>query len=136
MNTPIGIVIELFNFINSLGSSLNDKKEYDEYFKKLKKFASDISVSKLDYKGYGKIFILNAISALDVDDMKKKVDEIVKETDEFEYDYLPDGFICNIIESKALVYTGKFDIDCQKLVEKCLEKGILILIVSIPSEYE
>lgn len=54
------------------------------------------------------------------------VEQIIKELDSFEYDYLPDGWVSDLDRT---VYHGKFDIDTLTLVKKCYERGIDIDIV-------
>jgi hypothetical protein len=72
-------------------------------------------------KGYGRIFT----------DEKENISEIkaiIKEMDEFEYDYLPDNFICVFNPAKIeTVYTHKFDsLDTNELTKRCWEKGIMM----------
>jgi len=71
-------------------------------------------------KGYGRIFVMNKVEI-------PIVDEIIKEMDEFEHEYLPDDFIASFSEYPKLKYTGKFDsLDIDKLTAICWKRGIPI----------
>lgn len=56
----------------------------------------------------------------------EKVKNIIKEIDEFEYDYLPKDFITVFNENNMrAVYTHKFsDLDIQLLTQLCWSRGI------------
>ena len=62
------------------------------------------------------------------------VGQIIKELDDFEYDYMPNDWICVWDEnwkcSPPLVYNGKFDINVIQLIQKCAEKKVAIIIKS------
>lgn len=68
-------------------------------------------------KGYGRIY---------VDGPKLiEVQSIIENMDEYEYSYLPEGFIAPFSQYPALVYTGKFDaLDIDALTAICFSKGI------------
>ena len=56
-----------------------------------------------------------------------KVRAIIKELDEFEYDYLPDNYIAHFSEFPGVEYTGKFDdLSIDELTAICWERGIHI----------
>lgn len=71
-------------------------------------------------KGYGRIYVHDEKNI-------KEVKKIIKELDEFEYDYLPDGFIAPFSSYPEVVYTHKFcDLDMDKLTAVCWGRGIFI----------
>lgn len=71
-------------------------------------------------KGYGRIYV----------EHEKQIDQvtsIIKEMDEYEFDYLPTGFITTISQYPHVVYTHKFDsLDYAALTAICWDKGIKI----------
>jgi len=86
---------------------------------------------ELAYKGLSRCFVFDKFHI-------KKVEEIIKEVDEFEYDYLPDDWITmwddsnNELSTTYWVYNGKFDIDIPKLIKVCADQKIGIIIRSKP----
>lgn len=70
-------------------------------------------------KGYGRIFVQK-------EEDIQKVKDIIKEMDEFEYEYLPENLIAVFSpENMDAVYTHKFDdLDTNELTRKCWERGI------------
>ena len=71
-------------------------------------------------KGYGRIYVQNSEDC-------DKVKEIIKELNEFEYEYLPQRLIAHISHFPAVVYTGKFDeLDLDLLTIVCAARGINI----------
>lgn len=70
-------------------------------------------------KGYGRIFVQK-------EEDIQKVKDIIKEMDEFEYEYLPENLIAVFSpENMGAVYTHKFDgLDTNELTRKCWESGI------------
>lgn len=86
-------------------------------------------------KAYGKIFVEKQS---DIEAVK----EIIREMDDFEYEYLPDGFV-EVFRAKehtfsdntthfsvSLTYTHKFDsLDLNKLQSLCWMRGIHIFCV-------
>ena len=76
-----------------------------------------------DRKGYGRIFV-------EKQEDIQKVKDIIKEMDEFEFDYLPDDLITVFSEENMkAVYTHKFcDLDTQLLTRLCWEKGIKMFV--------
>lgn len=71
-------------------------------------------------KGYGRIYV-------DKPENIKNVKQIIKEMDEFEYEYLPDSLIAPFSDYPNLCYTYKFDsIDLNLLTANCWKKGIYI----------
>lgn len=74
-------------------------------------------------KGYGRIYV-------EKQEDVQKVKDIIKNMDEFEYDYLPDNLIA-VFEGKIeTVYTHKFcDLDIGLLMEKCWQNGIKMFCV-------
>ena len=70
-------------------------------------------------KGYGRIFVQK-------EEDIQKVKDIIKEMDEFEYEYLPENLIAVFSpENMDSVYTHKFDdLDTNELTRKCWECGI------------
>lgn len=98
------------------------------YIDEINAVIKDFSVKRLDEKGVGRIFILYAPE--EYTNKIETVKSILKEIDNFEYDYLPDDYITDINDSMILTYTGKFDPNCEQLISACQEKGIYILIQS------
>lgn len=72
-----------------------------------------------DRKGYGRIFVQK-------EEDIQKVKEIIKEMNDFEYDYLPVDLIAVFSpENMEAVYTHKFDdLDTNELTRKCWERGV------------
>jgi DNA polymerase elongation subunit (family B) len=71
-------------------------------------------------KGLGRIYVTK-------EEDIEKVNEIIKEMDEFEWEYLPDRFIAVFDEHLPAIYTHKFDsIDIDKLTARCWGRGIPI----------
>ena len=70
-------------------------------------------------KDYGRIFVQK-------EEDIQKVKDIIKEMDEFEYEYLPEKLIAVFSpENMEAVYTHKFDaLDTNELTRKCWERGI------------
>lgn len=80
-------------------------------------------MNKMIRKGYGRILVAD----------KSKVEEviaIIKEVDEFEFDYMPKDFVTAFIGTPELKYTHKFEIDTDKLILACWNKGIYIWCIS------
>ena len=83
----------------------------------------------LSHKSYGAIY---------VNDPKdiEKVKEVIKEMDEFEFDYLPSELIKPFAEYPDVCYTHKFsDLDTDDLTAKCWTKGIMIWVFDARTEY-
>lgn len=83
-------------------------------------------------KDYGRILVQK-------EEDIEKVKDIIKEMDEFEYEYMPKDFI-GVFEKDNIetVYTGKFDdLDLMELQIRCWEKNIPIMILDgiITTEY-
>lgn len=56
-----------------------------------------------------------------------KVEALIRELDEFEYDYLPAKFITVFTNYPATVYTHKFDaLDVDALTAECWKRGFKI----------
>lgn len=77
----------------------------------------------LDRKGYGRIFV-------EKEGDIQKVKDVIKEMDEYEFDYLPDDLIAVFSEENMKsVYTHKFcDLDIQLLTRVCWERGIKMFV--------
>ena len=72
----------------------------------------------MPYKGSGRIFVEKT------EDIEK-VRKIIKQTDKYEYEYLPDDLIAVFNGKKELTYTHKFnDMDLNDLMVKCWNQGI------------
>lgn len=75
-------------------------------------------------KDYGRILVQK-------EEDINKVKSIIKEMNEFEYEYLPDNFI-GVFKKDNIetVYTHKFDdLDLVELQIRCWEQGIPIMII-------
>jgi hypothetical protein len=60
----------------------------------------------------------------------EKIKEIIKEIDEFEYEYLPNDLITVFNGKIDYVYNGKFyDIDMDELMKRCWENSIYVFYV-------
>ena len=78
------------------------------------------AIRTLTRKGYGRIYVENEGDI-------PRVREIIKEMDEFEYEYLPDDLIAPFGEYPNVAYTHKFDdLDVDVLTATCWERGIRI----------
>lgn len=76
-------------------------------------------------KGNGRIFVQS-------EEDKEKVIEIIRNIDEEKFsNYMPEYFV-EVIHPKynRFCYTGKFDLDINKLRDECNKQGIKVLIVS------
>jgi hypothetical protein len=79
-------------------------------------------MATLTRKGYARIYT-------ETPEDVEKVKAIIKEIDEFEYDYLPDGLIAPFSEYPSLCYTSKFDgLDMNTLTAVCWKHGIKIFV--------
>ncbi len=77
-------------------------------------------MNKLTHKGYGRIYVEKTA---DID----RVKEIIREMDQYEYDYLPVDLIAHHSAYPEVVYTHKFDdLDTDKLTARCWAAGIHI----------
>ena len=86
-------------------------------------------MNTLTHKSYGAIYVKNPS---DID----KVKEVIKEMDEFEYEYLPDELIKPFTDYPQVAYTHKFnDLDMDDLTAKCWAKGVLIWVFDAQQEY-
>lgn len=74
------------------------------------------------YKGYGRIYVLNQGDIY-------KVENIIKETDEFEWDYYPTGLVAILDSYPNLIYVGEFELNFD-LEEECKKHNIPIFIFS------
>lgn len=85
----------------------------------MEEFKNCGSPMRFSRKGYGRIFV-------EKEEDINKVKDIIKEIDEYEFSYLPDGFIAVFNENNMhAVYTHKFcDLDIQLLCRVCWERGI------------
>lgn len=71
-------------------------------------------------KGYGRIYVLDPAHV-------EAVKAIVKELDEFEFEYMPDAMVAPFSEYPKVIYTHKFDaLDLDALTATCLSRGIVI----------
>lgn len=111
-------IIELYQLFEKYK---NDMKKEDQ--KKFLNILHSFSINNLHHKGFGRILTTEVA----------RVKQILKEIDEFEYEYLPDGYVANL-ETNQMIYTGKFDPNIALLKEKAAEEGILIYIVSEEQE--
>lgn len=77
-------------------------------------------MSTLTRKGYARIYVEKPEDV-------EKVKAIIKELDEFEYEYLPEKLVAPFAEYPALEYTHKFDaLDMNALTAVCWKRGIKI----------
>lgn len=77
-------------------------------------------MSTLTRKGYARIYVAKPEDVA-------KVANIVKELDEFEYEYLPEKLIAPFSEYPELAYTHKFDGLCMnRLTAICWKRGVQI----------
>lgn len=77
----------------------------------------------LPWKGYGRIYV-------EKEEDIQKVKDIIKEIDEYEFDYLPENLIAVFSGKIDTVYTYKFcDLDIAVLMEKCWQSGIKMFCV-------
>lgn len=72
------------------------------------------------YKGYGRIYVQNQ------EDIEK-VEEIIKELDEFEWAYYPSSLVTTLDRYPNVVYIGKFELHFN-LEEECKKRNIPVFI--------
>ena len=78
---------------------------------------------KFPHKGYGRIYV-------EKEEDIQKVKDIIKEMDEFEFEYLPKDLITVFKDKIVTTFTGKFDdLDISILMEKCWQQGIKMFCV-------
>lgn len=71
-------------------------------------------------KGYGRIFVTKQEDIW-------KVEAIIHDMDEFEYEYLPKDFIAVFDVQPESIYLAKFcDLDLDELTRRCWMEGIWI----------
>lgn len=71
-------------------------------------------------KGYGRIYVET------IEDIAR-VKAVIKEMDEFEYEYMPDDLIAPFSEYPKVVYTAKFcDLDTSTLTALCWSIGVKV----------
>ena len=84
-------------------------------------FELNLPRATMPRKGYGRIFV-------EKEEDIQRVKDIIKEMDEYEYDYLPQDLVAVFnVEDKftAVTYTHKFtDINLNELMDKCWRLGI------------
>ena len=86
-------------------------------------------MNTLTRKSYGAIYVN------DYNDIEK-VKEIIKEIDEYEYEYLPSKLIKHFSEYPDVEYTHKFcDLDIDALTAICWSRGIMIWVFDARTEY-
>ncbi len=74
----------------------------------------------LSHKGYGRIYV-------DTQENIEKVKCIIKEMDDYEFEYMPKDLIAVYTEYPRTCYIGKFsDLDMDKLTAKCWAHGIKV----------
>ena len=74
----------------------------------------------LPYKGYGRIYC-------ETSDDVAKVEAVIKELDEYEFDYMPPGMVAPFADYPRVIYTHKFsDMDMQASTAICWQRGIKI----------
>jgi len=79
---------------------------------------------KFPTKGYGRIYV-------EKQEDIQKVKDIIKEMDEFEFEYLPKDLITVFKDKVTTTYTHKFDdLDISVLMEKCWQQGIKMFCVN------
>ena len=77
-------------------------------------------MNTLTHKGWGRIYT-------DKPENIEKIEAIIKELDEFEFEYLPEGLITVSESYPAVVYLHKFsDMDMDTLTAQCWKRGIMI----------
>jgi len=85
---------------------------------------------KFTRKGHGRIYVKDAIDI-------PKVNAIIKEMDEFEYEYLPNNMITTYERYPETVYIGKFDeLKTDVLTNICWKTGICIWCYDEGNEYD
>ena len=76
----------------------------------------------LYYKGHARIYV-------NKEEDIAKVEQIIKNLDEYEYGYMPEGFVTTIDQFPKVVYTHKFcDLDMNWLQIECHATGIPIFV--------
>jgi len=84
---------------------------------------------KFPHKGYGRIYV-------EKEEDIQKVKDIIKEMDEFEFEYIPKDLIAVFKDKIVTTHTHKFsDLDISVLMGKCWQQGIKMFCVDGGSDY-
>jgi integrase len=90
----------------------------DQLFEVLSMVRERKVMNTLTRKGYARIYVSKSEDV-------ERVKQIIKELDEFEYEYLPEDLIAPFTEYPRLAYTHKFDGLCMnRLTAVCWKRGI------------
>ena len=85
-------------------------------------------MNRLQRKRYAAIYVKDAADI-------EKVKEIIKEMDDYEFDYLPSDLIMPFSEYPRVAYTHKFyDLDMDALTAICWSRGIMIWVFNAGCE--
>lgn len=76
--------------------------------------------SQFTYKGYGRIYVKK-------EEDIKKVEEILKNLDKFEWNYYPEGLVTTLNYYPKVIYVGKYDPNFN-IVDECISRGIEVFV--------
>lgn len=79
------------------------------------------------YKGYGRIYT-NPENI-------KEVETIIKELDEFEWGYYPEGLVVSWDRYPNVEYVGKFELDRDKFKKICKARNIPVFVFDAEEDY-
>lgn len=81
-------------------------------------------------KTYGRIFVKQSADV-------EKVCEIIRELDEFEYEYMPDEFVAVYDSTNCPVtYGHKFELDMDRLRFACFNEAVPVMLVTNCAELQ
>ena len=72
------------------------------------------------YKGYGRIYTFPKYIL--------QVESLIKELDEFEWEYYPGGLVISWDRYPNVEYVGKFELDEEKFKQICKERNIPVFV--------
>ena len=83
--------------------------------------------SPFTYKGYGRIYVKK-------EEDIKKVENILKSLDEFEFDYYPEGLVTTLDYYPNVIYVGKYEPNFN-IEDECISKGIQVFVFDAKMSY-
>lgn len=72
------------------------------------------------YKGYGRIYTFPKYIL--------QVESLIKELDEFEWSYYPEGLVVDFDRYPNVIYIGKFELNLEKFKEECDKRRLPVFV--------